>query len=159
MHFTNKSLITALATTTVFLQTAANPVAIPDPSPTIEQRSETSHPCAGDASGKTIGVQTCAKVTFKEFHNIAFDLSVTDTKGDSHPVYGWLRVYGPNNYHTDLPSAKVKNNLGHGHTVTVNGLTWDQGVGKITGVRAEGCVNDAFSDTCASSGFVKNPYA
>ena len=85
MHFTTTTtLITALAATTVL----ATPLAIRDLPPTFENRATTIKVCAGDASSTTIGVQSCATVIFKDRYNIAFDLCVTDTNGDSHPVYG-----------------------------------------------------------------------
>ena len=71
--------------------------------------------CAGDQSGKTIGVEACCSVTFKDRDNIEYDCCVTDTKADGHGVYAWLRTSGDNGYYKDLPtSGLLKNSLGKG---------------------------------------------
>ncbi|KAI6914600.1 hypothetical protein KC318_g528 [Hortaea werneckii] len=127
--------------------------------PALDKRAKTGQTCAGDYSGAKIGVLACADVTWRDFNSITVDLSVRDSKGDSNDVYGWFRVYGPDGYSIDLPRAKLRNSSGVGKTVWLHDLKWDQGVGKITGVRAKACVDDAGSDTCTDGKFIANPYA
>ncbi|KAI7210827.1 hypothetical protein KC333_g8007 [Hortaea werneckii] len=127
--------------------------------PALDKRAKTGQTCAGDYSGAKIGVLACADVTWRDFNSITVDLSVRDSKGDSNDVYGWFRVYGPDGYSIDLPKAKLRNSSGVGKTVWLHDLKWDQGVGKITGVRAKACVDDAGSDTCTDGKFIANPYA
>ena len=162
------SVISVLVASGILLTANANPIAVGEPSPVAvgnpspveEKRAVSSQGCAGDYSGKKIGVLACANVKFKDFNSIDVDLSVLDSKGDSNDVYGWFRVYGPDGYYKDLPKAgHLRNSLGVGHTVSANGLTWDQGVGKITGFRAKACVDDAGKDTCTDGPFIANPYA
>ena len=110
MYLTTTTFISALAAGVL-----ANPVAIGNPSPTVEERATSTLVCAGDGSGKTIGVETCCLVIFKDRSNIEYDCCVTDTKADGHGVYGWLRTSGDNGYYKDLPTSGVQqNHLGKG---------------------------------------------
>lgn len=71
--------------------------------------------CTGDASGRKIGVEACVDVQFTGPDSIAFDLHVTDTRCDSHSVYGYLKVYYPAyNTYRFLPDGKLPNNNGCG---------------------------------------------
>lgn len=71
--------------------------------------------CAGDASGRKIGVEACVDVQFTGPDSIAFDLHVTDTRCDSHSVYGYLKVYYPAyNTYRFLPDRKLPNDNGCG---------------------------------------------
>ena len=115
MHSIIAALISALAVTAIL----ANSVAIGNPSSTVEKRATNTLVCAGHGSGKSIGVEACCDVTFKDRNNIEFDCCVTDTKADGHGVYAWLRTSGDNGYYKDLPTSGVlKNNNGKGKSVT-----------------------------------------
>lgn len=77
--------------------------------------SEVYSKCAGDASSSKIGVEACVDVQFTGPDSIAFNLSVTDTRCDSHPVYGYLKVYYPAyNEYRFLPDGKFPNHNGCG---------------------------------------------
>ncbi|KAI7381458.1 hypothetical protein KC336_g18836 [Hortaea werneckii] len=164
-------LVISLSLFNILAQSAASPMERANSNPDINKREQTpalgirantGQTCAGDYSGAKIGVLACADVTWRDFNSITVDLSVRDSKGDSNDVYGWSRVDGPDGYYIDLPKTKLRSSSGK--TVWLYDLKWDQGVGKITGVRAKACVDDAGSDTCADDKgvdgkFITNPYA
>ncbi|KAI7361320.1 hypothetical protein KC354_g8162 [Hortaea werneckii] len=166
-------LVIFLSLSNILAQSAASPIERANGKPDIDEReqtpalgirADTGQTCAGDYLGAKIGVLARADVTWRDFNSITVDLSVRDSKGDSNDVYGWFRVYGPDGHYIDLPKAKLRNSSGVGKTVWLYDLKWDQGVGKITGVRAKACVDDAGSDTCADDKgvdgkFIANPYA
>ncbi|KAI7484350.1 hypothetical protein KC351_g4535 [Hortaea werneckii] len=113
--------------------------------------------CAGDASGRKIGVEACVDVQFTGPDSVAFDLFVTDTSCDSHPVYGYLKVYYPywtinGQEHRLLPNGKLPNDNGCGpnNMEPAEGKTWEAGPEYfgITGVRVYGCVADWGPNTC-----------
>ncbi|KAJ9643387.1 hypothetical protein H2199_004066 [Coniosporium tulheliwenetii] len=97
----------------------------------LETRAPVGHSCAGNNNG----VYGCVTATFKDRYNLDIDLSVKDTKGDSHPVYVWIRVYDDRG-NTDL--AKLPNHSGVGKTVSQK-QTWKNTRGRITGFRAKAC--------------------
>ncbi|KAI7230083.1 hypothetical protein KC330_g7134 [Hortaea werneckii] len=123
--------------------------------------------CAGDANGRKIGVEACVDVQFTGPDSIAFDLHVTDTRCDSHSVYGYLKVYYPAyNTYRFLPDGKLPNNNGcaPGNTEPATGKTWKAGADNlgITGVRVYGCVEDWGPNTCTEGDlkgeWIPNPH-
>ncbi|KAK4543883.1 hypothetical protein LTR36_004657 [Oleoguttula mirabilis] len=153
MQLTTNTIKLALATIGI-LQAWLEEVSYP--LPTTEKRADSHHLCAGDSSGKTLGAFTCADVTFTDIDKIEYSIFARDTKGDSHEVYGFLRVYLAAGYYED--KGKVTDD--HGHGTEVDALNLKYAPFTITGVRAEACVNDAGSDTCDHDGdFVANPFA
>ncbi|KAI7261697.1 hypothetical protein KC343_g3895 [Hortaea werneckii] len=119
--------------------------------------SEVFSDCVGDASGRKIGVEACVDVQFTGPDSIAFDLNVTDTGCDSHPVYGYFKVYYPywtinGQEYRLLPNGQLPNDneCAPGNTVSVKGKPWEAGADYlgITGVRVYGCVADWGPNTC-----------
>lgn len=115
----------------------------------IAKKPAVNWSCAGGEDKSAYG---CATVTFTDRYNLKIHLSLKDTKGDSHPVYVWLRVYDHLG-HTDLP--KVPNHSGVGNTIKAN-QKWKNTRGRITGYRAMACVDDWGSDTCYDGNYVSN---
>lgn len=132
---------------------SATASAIPVTSETSNVELETRAPVGHSCAGNNNGVYGCATVTFKDRYNLDIDLSVKDTKGDSHPVYAWVRVYDDRG-NTDL--TKLPNHSGVGRTVSTK-QTWRNTRGRITGFRTKACVSDAGPDTCFDGPFVSNP--
>ena len=123
--------------------------ALTSPNPEVEKRAPLSSN-AGDSES----CRANAKVTFNDRYNIAISFDVTDTKADGNSVYGYLRVYDDAGY-TDLP--RVPNHSGHDKTITQR-QTWKNSRGRITGVRANACVDVRPGvDKCHKGNFVKNP--
>lgn len=94
------------------LQAWASPLEVDNPPSIVEKRDTSHHLCAGDSSGKAYGVFSCADVTFTGINKIDFSLFARDTKGDSHEVYGFLRVYLLAGYYEDI--GKTTDSHGHG---------------------------------------------
>ncbi|MFB7244111.1 hypothetical protein ACFCYX_16800 [Streptomyces populi] len=81
--------------------------------------------------------------------------TVADTKGDSHAVYTFLRIY--DSYNPDgLDIATLRNDQGYNSTITRNGRYWEAS-NNINGVRVIACVDDAGSDTCFKGSYIDNP--
>ena len=124
MHADIKTFVSLLACSGLFNQAFVTPIepanmqpAVIDEenqTPALDKRAKTGQTCAGDYSGSRIGVLACADVTWRDFNSITVDLSVRDSKGDSHEVYEWFRAYGPDGYYIDLPKAKLRNSSGNG---------------------------------------------
>ncbi|MFK4148386.1 hypothetical protein [Streptomyces sp. NPDC004065] len=81
--------------------------------------------------------------------------SVSDTKGDSHAVYTFVRVYTGLNPNGD-DVATLRDDQGHGSTVTRSGRYWEAS-SNINGVRVIACVDDAGKDTCYKGSYIDNP--
>lgn len=116
--------------------------------------STSAYAASGSASGP--GVSGSASWTWSGCCSIRnISQSVTDTAGDSHEVYTYLRVYtGLNPNGDDI--AVLRNTSGVGTTVTRSGRYWEAS-SNINGVRVRSCVDDAGSDTCYSGAYVDNP--
>lgn len=131
---------------------SATASAIPaDAGNSIEERAPEGHSCAGSTDK---GVYGCVSVVFKDRYDLDIDLSVKDTKGDSHSVYVWIRVYDDRG-NTNL--SRVPNHSGAGKTISQH-QTWKNTRGRVTGFRAEACVDVQLgADKCFEGNFVKNP--
>ncbi|MEU6812969.1 hypothetical protein ABZ920_29115 [Streptomyces sp. NPDC046831] len=109
---------------------------------------------SGSASGT--GVSASASWSWSgccTINNIS--QSVSDTKGDSHAVYAFIRVYtGLNPDGDDI--ANLRNDQGYNSTVTRSGRYWEAS-SNISGVRVIACVDDAGSDTCYKGSYIDNP--
>ncbi|MEU6546366.1 hypothetical protein [Streptomyces sp. NPDC046859] len=116
--------------------------------------NSTAFAASGSASGT--GVSASASWSWSgccTINNIS--QSVSDTKGDSHAVYAFIRVYtGLNPDGDDV--ANLRNDQGYNSTITRNGRSWAAS-SNISGVRVIACVDDAGSDTCYKGAYIDNP--
>lgn len=131
----------------------ALPTSSPDDSAVYPRGGPAIHrqTCSGDYGGNSIGVLVCCDIDFTSSTEMTLKLSVRDSKGDSHPVYGWCVVTDENGTTYQVPSSKLRNSQGVGSTVYQSGIKFSRPLNqRIRYVSARGCVDDAGSDTCAS---------